>query len=134
MAPIYQEVVLSWKGKDYTIHPDFRMVQDIEALGISISGVIGGMSRGEPQISQVSTIVSFMLNSGGAKNCTPKLVYDWAASFKRIDYEKIQIAIIMGFIPMEPEPYSGNSGGPVDGAETKAEMEASEMKPESSPT
>ena len=64
MAPIYQEIQLKWEGEEYTIQPSFRMVQEIEAGRISISGVIRKMALGEPQMSQVSEIIAFMLKSG----------------------------------------------------------------------
>ena len=129
MAPVYQEVTLNWEGKEYTIQPSFRMVQEIESGTISISGVIRKMVLGEPQMSQIAAIVCHMLKSGGVKNLTAEMVYARAAQWKQGEYELIQIAIVMAFIPLEPESDSGNSGGPVDGAETKAETGA-----ETSPT
>lgn len=119
MAAIYEEIVLAWDGEDYTIQPDFRMVQRIEARGISILGVCHRIERGDPPTSQVAEIIAHMLKSGGAKRATPERVYEHlAARADAEEWSRICTAIIMGFIPQEPD--SGNSGGPGDGADTKA--------------
>ena len=48
MAAVYEEIVLAWKGEQYTVKPSFRMVQRIEAGGISIAGVTHWISEGQP--------------------------------------------------------------------------------------
>ena len=122
MAAIYEEIVLAWKGEEYTVHPDFRMVQLIEKSGISIIGVCHRIQRGEPPTSQVAEILAHMLQSGGAKRATPELVYEHlAARADAEEWSRIYTAILVAFIPQEPDP--GNSGGPADGADTKAETE-----------
>lgn len=122
MAPIYQEIVLAWEGEEYTIHPDFDMVQRIESRGISIVGVCDRWQRGDPPQSQIARILSHMLQSGGAKTASPQRVYaHLAAHADGEEWLRIYTAIILAFIPQEPD--SGKSGGPGDGADTKAETE-----------
>ncbi len=116
MAAVYQEIVLAWNGEEYTVHPDFRMVQRIEARGISIMGVIERFQRGEPPASQVAEIIAHMLTSGGAKHVTPERVYaHLSASTDQKEWWRIYTAITLSFVPQEPDP--GNSGGLADGAE-----------------
>lgn len=115
MSAIYEEIVLSWEGKEYTVRPDYRMVQRIEARGISILGVCQRLSRGEPQMSQVSEIIGYMLQSGGAKRATPERVYAHLVTHAdATEIERIASALMTAFIPQERNP--GNSGAPVEGA------------------
>ena len=120
MAAVYEEIVLAWKGEEYTVQPSFRMAQRIEAGGISIAGVTYRISEGQPPTTQIATILAHMLTSGGAKGATPVRVYEHlAAHADTEEWMRIHTAISMAFIPREPD--QGNSGGPADGAETKAE-------------
>ncbi len=116
MAAIYEEIVLAWEGEEYTVQPDYRMVQRIESRGISIMGVMDKWQRGEPQASQISGILAHMLQSGGAKKATPARVYaHLAAHADGEEWLRIYTAILLAFVPREPD--SGNSVGPADGAE-----------------
>ncbi len=119
MAPIYKEIVLAWKGKDYTVQPSFRMVQLIESSGISILGIVTGFQSGQPLASQMGAIIAHMLRSGGLKGVTADEVYAYIAKSTPEEYRAITTAITMAFLPDEPE--SGNLEGPGDGAETKTE-------------
>lgn len=116
MAAIYEEVVLSWKGEEYTVRPNFQLVQKIESRGISIAGVVGQITRGEPPLSQMAVIFAHMLRSGGA-DATPDEVYDLLAGILKrgvaVEWELITTAITLAFFPQEPE---GNSEGPGNGA------------------
>jgi hypothetical protein len=115
MAAIYEEIVLAWEGEQYTVRPDYRMVQRIEAAGISIFGVCQRMSRGEPQMSQVSEMIARMLQSGGAKRVTPERVYaHLLTQADEKEFQRIAMALMTAFIPRERD--SGNSEGPEDGA------------------
>ena len=116
MAPMYEEIVLGWEGEEYTVQPDYRMVQRIESRGISIVGVCQRMSRGEPPMSQVAEIVAHMLQSGGAKNAKPERIYaHLMANAEAEELERITTALMTAFVPQERS--SGNSEGrPVDGA------------------
>ena len=127
MAPIYAEVVLSWEGKEYTVQPSYAMVQRIESgpRAISILGVCHRMWRGEPPVSLVAVVISHMLQSGGAKGATPRLVYAhlmklaMSADGGDEEWSRVAAAISTAFVPQEQS--SGNSEGPVgDGAEQLA--------------
>jgi len=115
MSSIYEEVVLAWDGKEYTIQPNYRMVQRIEARGISIWGVCQRLQRGDPQMSQVAEIISHMLQSGGAKRATPERVYAHLLTHADAkEGERIAVALMMAFIPVDRP--SGNSVAPGEGA------------------
>lgn len=116
MSAFYEEIVLAWGGEEYTVQPDYRMVQRIEARGISILGVSQRMARGEPQMSQVSEIISLMLQSAGAKRVTPEKVYAHLMTHADAkEFERIAEALMVAFVPRDKD--SGNSEGPGDGAD-----------------
>lgn len=117
MTAIYKEIVLAWRGEEYTIQPSFKMAQKIEARGVSIMGVIDKIHRGEPPATQIAEILAHMLQSGGAKSATPERLYELVTKADTGEWLRITTAITIAFIPMEPE--SGNSEGLGDGAETK---------------
>lgn len=125
MAPIYEEIILSWEGKEYTVQPSYEMVQRIESgpRAISILGVCHRMWRGEPPVSLVAVIISHMLQSGGAKGATPAMVYGHLMRLAMSDgggdeeWNRVAAAISTAFVPQEQS--SGNSEGLVgDGADS----------------
>lgn len=116
MAPIYEEITLSWEGKDVVVRPTFKMVQRIEAGGISIFGVYQSITRGEPRVTQIAEVISALLISGGAKSAIPELVYQRIVHATSDEWERIAHAIFRVFMP--PDTRAGNSEGPEDGADT----------------
>lgn len=123
MAPIYEEIVLAWQGTEYTIHPDYRMVQRIEAsrpagLGISIVRLLTDLETPYPAVTQVGEIMSFMLQSAGAKTATPEEVFAHLVHATTDEWIRIRVALARAFIPQERS--SGNSGAPVDGADSES--------------
>lgn len=124
MAPIYEEIVLAWQDAEYTIRPDFRMVQRIEARGISIVGVCEGIRLGKPLTSQVAEIVAHMLQSGGAKTAIAERVYAHLNRASEDEWLRIYWALTTAFFPKEEES-SGNSGGR-EGAADSQDSETTE--------
>ncbi len=116
MAQIYDQITLSWEGKDVIVQPTFRMVQRIESRGISIYGVYQSIANGEPRVTQVAEIISELLVSGGAKSATPEKVYQRIVYSPDEEWARISHAIGAVFMPRDPR--SGNSEGLGDGAET----------------
>lgn len=115
MAPIYDQITLSWEDKEVTVRPTFRMVQRIESRGISIFGVYQSITRGEPRVTQVAEIISELLTSGGVKSATPEKVYQRIVHSGEGEWESISHAILAVFMPRDPR--SGNSEDPEDGVE-----------------
>lgn len=114
MSAFYEEIVLAWKGKEYTVQPDYSMVQKIESRGVSIIGVTQRMSRGEPPVSQVAQIIAHMLQSGGAKNVTPSDVYEHlVVAATEEEWRRIAAALMTAFVPRGRS--SGNSEAPANG-------------------
>lgn len=125
MGAIYEEIVLAWDKEHYTVRPDYRMVQRIEARGISIIGVCRRMTQGEPPMSQVAEIISHMLQSGGAKTATPERVYEHlVTNADSEELERIGVAIMNAFVPKARS--SGNSEGPANGAAPKKKRRTGE--------
>jgi len=124
MSAIYEEIVLGWEGKEYTVRPDYRMVQRIEAsrpagLGISIVRLITELEGPYPPVTQVGEVVSMMLQSAGAKTATPERVFAHLMVHSTAEeWSRIQVALRTSFIPREKS--SGNSGAPGDGADSES--------------
>lgn len=114
MAPMYEQVTLSWEGKDVVVRPTFKMVQRIEGQGISIFGVYQSIARGEPRVTQIAEIVSALLVSGGVK-VNPEKVYARIVRSGEEEWSRIAHVILAVFMPQETR--SKNLEGPEDGAD-----------------
>lgn len=108
MSTIYEPITLSWKGKEITVQPTFRLVQNIESRGVSIYAVYQSIARGEPRVTQVAEIISALLVSGGAK-ATVEEVYSHLVRSDDKSWESIALAIFAVFMPRDTR--SGNSEG-----------------------
>lgn len=120
MSAVYEEIVLAWKGVEYTIQPNYRLVQRVEAqrpsgLGISIVRLLSDIETAYPPVSQVGEVVSLMLQLAGAKTATEEAVYSHLLRASADEWKRIRIALSTAFIPQEKP--SGNSEAPVDGAD-----------------
>ncbi len=119
MASIYDQITLSWEGKEVEVRPTFRMVQKIESRGISIFGVYQSLGQGEPRVTQVAEIICELLMSGGVKSVTPEKVYQRIVYASQDEWSRISHAIVAVFMPRDLR--SGNSRGLGEGAETQSE-------------
>lgn len=119
MAAIYDEIVLSWGGEEYTIQPSYRMIQSIESQGVSIVGVSQRLIQGEPPISLVAQIVSHMLRSAGAK-ASPDQVYEHLMT--EADSDEIAYiceAVVSAFTPRKKDQ-EGNAEQPRTAAKKRS--------------
>lgn len=116
MSAIYKEIVLSWEGKQYNVHPSFRMVQRIEATGISIMGVVTKINSGNPPFSQIAEIVAFMLFSAGCNKVRTEDIYAYLTRCDNEEWLRVTTAVTLAFIPEAPAV--GNSEGLEDGADS----------------
>lgn len=66
MSAVYQDILLEWKGVEYTIKPSMRLMQDIEQK-FSISRVAHRITQGDAPLSHMAAIVGAMLRSAGAE-------------------------------------------------------------------
>ena len=73
MAAIFRKVILEYQGKEYTITPTMRLINDIEQ-DISLSRLAQRLATGDPPLSHVATVVACLLRGAGAK-CTDEEVY-----------------------------------------------------------
>ena len=65
MASIYPEVVIGWKGVDYTVKPTFELINRIENH-ISTASIAGRMQNGDVPTSHVALLLAEMLRFAGA--------------------------------------------------------------------
>lgn len=73
MAAVFNEVHLTWNGKEYSITPDMRLLNKIEQ-DISLSELAYRMSMGKVPMSQLAVVIGVMLRKGGA-NASDEEVY-----------------------------------------------------------
>jgi len=80
MAAIFEDVAITYAGKQYTVKPTFDMINRVEmskvsgGLGISLAGLTARVSRGDAPVTEVAKILALMLVSAGA-DATPEDVY-----------------------------------------------------------
>lgn len=65
MAAVYKDILMEWKGVEYTVKPSMRLMQDIEQK-FSISRVAHRITQGDVPLSHMAYIVGTMLRSAGA--------------------------------------------------------------------
>lgn len=73
MAAIFNDIVIHYGGKTYTVKPTFALINKIEqpvlsgGLGISLAGLSTKASRGEVAITEVAKVLAMLLRSEGAE-------------------------------------------------------------------
>lgn len=100
MSKIFEEVTINWQGEDYTIRPDYAMIQRIESRGISIAGVAHRMQKGEPPLSLVAEILAHLLVSAGCKT-KPEDVYCELFELGDKEFSHIFQALLLAFTPQK---------------------------------
>ena len=64
MSAIFEPVTITWDGQEFTVTPTYRMVQQLEQH-VSIAGVASRAEAGNPPMSHIAYIVSFLLTQAG---------------------------------------------------------------------
>lgn len=98
MAPVFQELVLSWNGEEYRTTPTMALINRIEAQGISLSGIAHMTSQGRPPFGHIATAISMILNHAGAKT-TPEQVYSEITQASLDDLGAMIEAIMLAAFP-----------------------------------
>ena len=69
MAAIFNDVLITYNGKQYTVKPTFEMINKIEqpefsgGLGISLAGLSARSANGQVAVTEVARIMALMLRS-----------------------------------------------------------------------
>ncbi len=98
MSAIYDPVTLTWDGEEYTVTPTYRMVQQIEQH-VSIAGLAARLQEGQPPISHIAFVVSYLLSKAG-KPVSAEDVY--AAMVTDMDADAMQefaSVAVSAFVP-----------------------------------
>lgn len=106
MAAIFQELVLTWGGKEYRVAPSMALLNKIEQQGVSLSGIILRTAEGNPPLSHIATAVFYFLTAAGAR-VTWEDVYAEVAQFR----EDV-LAETINAIRLAAFPYSGKAAAP----------------------
>lgn len=112
MAAIFEELSLTWGGEEYKIKPTYSMIQKIESQGISIAGVLNRTQRGEPPFTQISQILSILLQSAGAKTSAEDL-YQYI--FTECDQRQVSDIVLLVSTAFIPKAKTGNEPAPKKG-------------------
>ncbi len=113
MAAIYNDTVITFKGKQYTIKPDFEIINRIEmsrasgGLGISLAGLAARAAMGDVPVSEVARILGFMLRSQGASASDEDI---YVTIMTEADARPYIDAVTSGFFPVIQESKSESGG------------------------
>jgi len=105
MSAIYEEVTLSWDGEEYTVTPNYRMVQQIEQQ-VSIAGMATRIEEGQPPISHIAYVISVLLSKAG-KYVSPDDVYaEMMGDMTSDEMRDLAAIAVSAFVPQK----KSNSG------------------------
>ena len=117
MAAVYQDILLEWKGVEYTIKPSMRLLHDIEQK-FSISRVAHRITTGDVPLSHMASIVGIMLRSAGA-DVTDDEVFSELMQGDAQVVQNMAIALISAAFPFTGED-QGNALAPKPSAKKAA--------------
>lgn len=98
---VFDDVTISWGGKDYTFRPHMRLVRKIDAE-VNLSKMAVGFMRGEIVVSHLAYALEMCLREAGAKNVSPDDIYQ-AVAYNDEDALDIAIDIVNALSPKPKE-------------------------------
>lgn len=63
--PIFRDIVIHFRGADYTVTPSLRLMRSIEGEGISLAEIGTRVMAGKMPLSLVATVLHRMLATAG---------------------------------------------------------------------
>lgn len=106
MAAIYEPVTIHWDGKEWEVTPTYRMIQKLEQH-VSIAGLAARLEEGQPPISHIAYVISFLLSQAG-KPVSADEVY--AAMVTDLDADQMQEFAAVAVSAFVPGKRSGSAG------------------------
>lgn len=73
MAATFDEIELKWRGEEYRITPNFRLINRIEQ-DVSLAKLAVRIQSGDLPMSHVASVFTHLLNAAGVKS-DPEAVY-----------------------------------------------------------
>lgn len=107
MSSIFNEVTLSWGGRDYTIKPTMDLVNRIENKH-SLARLAYRMGQGDTPLSHVAGVLGILLRSAGAKVDDGEIYTELMTG----DSESIQAMCSTVLVAVFPKTASGNDEAP----------------------
>lgn len=117
MAAVYQDILLEWKGAEYTIKPSMKLLQDIEQK-FSISRVAHRITTGDVPLSHMASIVGIMLRSAGSEVTDDEVFSELMQGDAQV-VQDMAIALISAAFPFVGEA-QGNALAPKPAAKKAA--------------
>ena len=101
--PVFRELTISWKGKDYALVPSMKLMRSIEMADISFTDIAVRTSQGRPPVSHIAFVLAKMLGAAGA-TVTEDEVYEELVTGAQDDVTALISTVLMAFSPAEGKP------------------------------
>jgi len=119
---VFREMVIKWKGQEYTFTPSMRLMRSIEMGDISFTDIAIRTSQGRPPISHIATVLAKMLQAGGAKASEDEVYEELVTGTKDSVTDLISL-VLTAFSPVDTAKNRG--------AQTESQSKArAEEKPD----
>lgn len=122
MAPIYQEIAITWEGREYRITPTYAMIQKIEQR-LSIQGLIERMQAEQAPLTQLADLIATVLQLAGCRSptATGEAIYAeiYASRESALRISEAATRVIFGLLPQKVLQ-RGNEAPPTAPGEAQA--------------
>ena len=144
MAPVYQEISVTWNGETYKVKSDYALIQRVEQE-ISLAALFNRVLSKRPPLSQLADLLAAVLRAAGCEDETAtgeninSALYN-ASPEERDHLTTAASAILMELLPVRAP--RGNAEAPAEGASqsqkstgestTKSQSDTAESNPPNS--
>lgn len=117
MSAIFNEMRLTWKGKEYRVKPTMALLNKIEQE-VSLSRLAARITTGDAPFSHLALVISHFLRSAGAAQASPEAVYQVIMSA-----EQEAVAQMAGAVMLAVFPSTGKVQAPAQPSEQQQQTE-----------
>lgn len=122
--PVFRDITINWKGKEYTLVPSMRLMRSIEMGDISFTDIAVRTSQGRPPISHIAFVLAKMLQAAGGK-ATDDEVYEELVTGSEAEITSLITLVLTAFSPAEKS--SKNHAAQTEGqSKARAQTEMTE--------
>ncbi len=106
MSAIFKEIKLTWQGKEYTLQPTMRVIQEIEQ-DVSIGQLLFRTQKGHIPLSHLALVLSILLSYAGVKDADQEKVYLELVNSETLAVDVVKV-VLASFLPEK----NSNAPGP----------------------
>lgn len=103
MSAIFQTITIGWRGQEYVVEPNMRLINAIENH-VSLAAIAAGFNSGAPKLSHLATALSVMLQWVGAQDATDEAVYMELLNGNDKQASAMAAAIMHAAFPITAQP------------------------------